>query len=203
MSLFLGTSTAYFFNLFVAWVALSPELQWACKSGLSEYCGWVKISKSMQYAPSMSLFLVKGCLPMFAIEGSWKLKRDGATSRHLLGYRIPMLDGRTHSWKRHLRTPNIVIGRRRTKTKLSPRKLFYFHLISISEWRPVAALSNFPQKCFSILTGFQSKLQKLQNNFDCSSLLWQFWHIPWIKLGSIWIGSWSRSRVSRVAEVWQ
>ena len=113
---------------------------------------------------------MKGCLPMFAIEGSWKLKRDGATSRHLLGYRIPMLDGRTHSWKRHLRTPNIVIGRRRTKTKLSPRKPFYFHLISISEWRPVAALSNFPQKCFSILTGFQSKLQKLQNNFDCSSL---------------------------------
>ena len=35
------------------------------------------------------------------------LKRDGATSRHLVGYRIPMVDGRL-SWKRHLLTTNVL-----------------------------------------------------------------------------------------------
>ena len=35
------------------------------------------------------------------------LKRDGATSRHLVGYRIPMVDGRLF-WKRHLLTTNVL-----------------------------------------------------------------------------------------------
>ena len=133
------------------------------------------------------------------------LKRDGATSRHLVGYRIPMVDGRL-SWKRHLLTTNVLsscffvlnvhtsffirtksnhwwpwssslqkmtrfisLQYRHDQTNKGirivhkrPESHFTFNLLPCDggQWPNFQKLKVFP-----ILAVFQSKHQKLQNNF--------------------------------------
>ena len=133
------------------------------------------------------------------------LKRDGATSRHLVGYRIPMVDGRL-SWKRHLLTTNVLSSwffcSYCSYSFLQPNQvrslvamIFIFakddkiHMYAISRWpknKSIRIVLKTPEshftftpllcdggqwpnfqklKVFPILAVFQSKHQKLQNNF--------------------------------------
>ena len=111
--------------------------------------------------------------------------------------------------KRQLRTPNIVIGRRRRKTTYKLTLPFHLENSFISILYQFLSDGQWPH--FQTFHRSVSRFWQVsnQNSKSCKTIstaapfLWQFWHIPWIKLGSIWIGSWSRSRVSRVAEVWQ
>ena len=71
------------------------------------------------------LFLSDGlfCFLLFATGERLALKRDGADIKTFAGISDPNAGWR-HSWKRHLRTPNMVIGRKIPEQQVRQRRIW-------------------------------------------------------------------------------